>query len=99
APQPISARVRLTGAADLLALVAVRDRDAFLDERAATITAIGTRQGEAVIVTLLLGADRSREGWRYRGRLLVPGAPFSLTTDRYVVNGSVLTVMVPDGPR
>lgn len=96
APQPLSARVRLTGAADLLALVAVRDRDAFLDERAATVTATGPRQGDAMIVTLRLGADRSREGWRYRGRLLVPGAPFSFATERYLVSGSVLAVTVPD---
>ncbi len=97
APQAVSARVRLTGAAELLALVAVRDRDRFLDERAATLTKTEARQGDAMIVTLRLGADRSREGWRYRGRLLMPGAPFSLATDRYVVSGSVLAVTVPDG--
>jgi hypothetical protein len=97
APQPVTARVRLTGGADLLALITVRDRDAFLDERAATVTATGPRQGDAMLVTLRLGADRSREGWRYRGRLLIPGAPFSFATERYVVNGSVVSVNVADG--
>jgi len=99
APQPVKARVRLIGSPDLLALIAVRDRDAFLDERAATVTATEPRQGEAMTVTLRLGADRSRDGWRYRARLLAPGAPFSLTTERYVANGSVLTVTVDDASR
>jgi hypothetical protein len=97
APQPVSTRVRLTGAADLLALVAVGDRDAFLDERSARVTATGPRQGDALIVTLRLGADRSREGWRYRGRLLMPGALFLFATERYVVSGSVIAVNVSDG--
>jgi hypothetical protein len=99
APQAVSARVRLTGPADLLALIAVRDRDAFLDERAAIVTATGARQGDAMTVTLQLGADRSRDGWRYRGRLLVPGAPFSFATQRYLANGSVLAVTVPDAAK
>jgi hypothetical protein len=98
-PQPSIARIRLTGPADLLALVAVRDRDAFFDERAATVTAIGPRQGEGLTVTLQLGADRSRDGLRYRGRLLVPGAPFVFSTGRYIVTGSVLSVTAADASR
>ena len=48
----------------------------------------------ARVATLRLGADPSRDGWRYRGRLVKPGAPIALTTDRYVVNGSVLGIAV-----
>ena len=98
-PQPVTARVRLTGAAELLALIAVHDRDACLDERAAVVTATGARQGDAMIVTLSLGADRSRDGWRYRGRLLVPGAPLSIATERYVASGSVLAVTESNGTK
>ena len=44
--------------------------------------------------TLRLGVDPSQDGWRYRGRLLKPGAPIALTTDRYIATGSVLGITV-----
>jgi hypothetical protein len=97
APQPAVVRVRLTGTPDVLALVAVGDRDLLLDERAATVSALGPRQGDALTVTLAAGADPSRDGWRYRGRLLLPGAPLSFATGRYVVNGTVLALTGVDG--
>ncbi len=98
-PLPVSVRVRLTGAPDVLALVAPRDRNVLLDDRAAIVTATEARQGEAMTVTFRLGADRSREGWRYRGRLLIPGAPFSFVTERYITGGSVLAVTEPDAAK
>jgi hypothetical protein len=49
--------------------------------------------------TVTLGADDSRDGWRYRGRIVSPGAAFTLTTDRYVANGTVIALTVdPIGP-
>jgi hypothetical protein len=45
-------------------------------------------------VTLRLGLDQSRDGWRYRGRLLAPGAPFTLTTAGYAAGGTIIAVSV-----
>jgi hypothetical protein len=99
APQPVTARVMLYGAPELLGLVTVRDQEPLIDERAATVTAIDKRHEASLTVTLRLGADRSRDGWRYRGRLLRPGAPFSFATESYVASGSVLSVTVPDAAK
>ena len=43
-------------------------------------------------VTLRLGVDAVGDGWRYRGRVIKAGAPFTLTTERYVAEGVVLDV-------
>ncbi len=67
--------------------VSAGDRDALLDERAATVAA---RAGE--VVTLDLGLDESREGWRYRGALVRIGSAFSWTNDRYEASGTVLSM-------
>ena len=63
------------------------DRDSLLDARAAVIAAASGRQ-----LTLELGLDESREGWRYRGRLVTPGAPFVFSTGRYEIRGEVQAV-------
>jgi hypothetical protein len=68
------------------------DRDSFLDERAAVITALGARDANSMIVTMDLGTDDSREGPLYRNRVVKPGAPFSLSTDRYETAGVVVAV-------
>ena len=68
------------------------DRDALLDERAAVVTGVAGGR-----VTIELGADRSRDGWSYRGRRLRAGAPFLLQTDRYELKGTILSVTV-DAP-
>ena len=52
------------------------------------------RDTSTIDATLSLGVDQSRDGWRYRGHLALPGAPFTLTTDRYVANGSVIELTV-----
>jgi hypothetical protein len=97
-PRPAVVRIRFSGAAEMLDLIRVGDRDACLDERAATVTAIERRRGDnglaALDATLKLGADGSRDGWRYRGRIASPGAPFTLTTDRYIASGSVIVLTV-----
>ena len=90
--------VRFAGNSDVLDLIKVGDRDSSLDDRVATVVALNQRPSEngtsARVATLRLGADPSRDGWRYRGRLVKPGAPLTLTTDRYVATGSVVGITV-----
>jgi hypothetical protein len=74
--------------------VTAGDRDSLLDERAATVAA---RDGD--VVTLDLGLDESREGWRYRGALVRIGSAFSWTNDRYEASGTVLSVNLTDAAR
>ncbi len=50
------------------------------------------RGGLELDVTLRMGVDRSQGGLRYRGQMLKAGAPFTLTTERYVLTGTVLSV-------
>jgi hypothetical protein len=87
--QPFDLTVRLTGGPEL-ALIKVGDHDNLLDDRAAAVTAIGPRQASSIDVKLRVGADRGRDGWRYRGKLLKAGAPFSLSTDAYVASGTIV---------
>ncbi|PYR13379.1 MAG: hypothetical protein DMG00_07020, partial [Acidobacteria bacterium] len=91
-PQFVTARVRLASAPEPLALVRVGDRDDILDERAATVIAVGSRHATDVDVTIRAGLDQSRDGRVYRGRAFKAGAPFRLSTDRYVLEGVVLEV-------
>ena len=91
-PQFVTARVRLASAPEPLALVRVGDRDDVLDERAATVVAVGSRHATDVDVTIRAGLDQSRDGRVYRGRAFKAGAPFRLSTDRYVLEGVVLEV-------
>lgn len=91
APRRGRVQVRLSGGPHLSSLK-VGDRDAFLDERAAVITAIGSRSAESVTVTLELGLDDSREGWRYRSQPIKPGGAFVFATDRYETSGRVETI-------
>lgn len=84
-------QVRLAGGPHLASLK-VGDRDAFLDERAAVVTAIGSRGADAVTVTLDLGLDDAREGWRYRNQRVKPGATFTLATERYEATGRIDSV-------
>ncbi len=95
-PEVRTAVVRLTSAPELLQQVRDGDRDDCMDERAATVVAVGTRRAAAgradVDVTLRLGVDQSPGGWRYRGRVVKAGTPFTLGTERYVVEGIVLSL-------
>jgi hypothetical protein len=98
ATPPVARRVvvRLASAPELLNMVRAGDRDDCLDDRAAVVVSVGGRRGAGgvseVDVTLRLGVDGSPEGWRYRGRVMKTGAPFTLTTERYVLEGIVLSV-------
>jgi hypothetical protein len=74
-------------------MVRAGDRDDSLDARAAVVVDVTKGPTSAELdVTVKLGIDASPEGWRYRGRPIKAGAPFTLTTDRYVAGGTVLTV-------
>lgn len=95
-PQRARLVVRFTG--PQIAAMKAGDKDALLDPRAALLTATTARDAGSVTATLDLGVDSSREGWRYRGQLLRPGAPFHLTTDRYEAGGLVVSVDVPEAP-
>ena len=86
-PTPVTARVQFSGP---LPAMTAGDRDAMVSGRAAEI--ISTSGGANPVVTLRMGADASREGWRYRGRLLLPGEPFLIRTNRYVAGGTVVSV-------
>ena len=88
-PQPATAHLRLDVA---LPMMKVGDRDGIVGSRAAEVVAISG--GANPTVTLRLGLDQSRDGWRYRGRLLAPGAPFTLTTASYVAGGTIIAVSV-----
>lgn len=68
-------------------LATVGDRDALLDSRAGVVAAVRGQE-----ITIDAGLDESREGWRYRGRPVTPGAPFTLATDRYEIRGEVQSV-------
>jgi hypothetical protein len=47
---------------------------------------------DAVDVTLRLGLDQGRHGWRYRSQLLRAGGPITFTTRDYVVRGVILSL-------
>lgn len=96
--------VRVSGGPET-GLMRIGDRDTLLDDRAAVVTALGSRQTGStggLDVRVRLGLDRAHDGWRYRGRLVKPGAAFSLTTEFYVVSGTIASVGPPgktDGKR
>jgi hypothetical protein len=85
--RPATVRVQLEGTVR----IETGDRDSLVGPRAAEVISAGGGS-----VTLRLGADESRDGWRYRGQLLTPGAPFRFRTERYVAAGRVVSVSIAD---
>lgn len=97
-PTPATVRIRFRGESELRTIRA-GDRDRFLDERAAVVEQVTLQNASGTTtadVTVRLGADASRDGWRYRGRLLAPGASFQLVTDRYAISGAVESLTFDD---
>ncbi len=92
APSTATVKVRFDSAGEIVGQIKAGDRDSLLDDRAAVVTQAGKD------ATLRLGADAANGGWRYRGRDLRAGAPFTLTTPAYVVTGTVLSVSLSDKP-
>jgi hypothetical protein len=68
------------------------DRDASVGSRTAEIVSVGA--GSNPIVTLRLGVDESREGWRYRGQLVLPGAPFLFRSAAYLAGGTIVALSI-----
>ena len=89
---PTAAQVEVAFGSPQAGLIKPGDRDALIDTRAAVVKSVAGAR-----VTLALGADRSRDGWSYRGQRLRPGAPFKLITKGYEAEGSVVNVSVTDG--
>ena len=87
-------RARIQVRVDNGAAIAAGDRDALLDDRAATV--VGT-QGD--LITLELGLDDSCESWRYRGTLVRAGSRFTWATDRYETGGRVTSLTLSETKR
>lgn len=96
APTAAVMSVRFTGPAATLAQVG--DQDSLLDSRHARVTAIPSKDAGGATVTLSVGLDDSREGWRYRGRLVKPGGPISIGTGRYDATATVLSISTTTPP-
>ena len=64
-------------------------RDANVGASAAEITAVS---GEKV--TLRLGVRKSRDGWSYRGQLVMPGARFTLRMNGYLLSGTIESLRI-----
>lgn len=86
---PAKATIRMKLAPGVPNSTRAGDRDDLLDERAAVVTAVN---GDTI--ALDAGVDREPKGWSYRGQRLVPGAPFTLATDRYEISGTILSLDV-----
>lgn len=92
APAAATVMVRFAGPA--APLMQSGDQDQLLDSRGAKVTGITGRDASSATVTLALGLDESREGWRYRGRLIRPGGTLAITTARYEATGQVLSISI-----
>lgn len=84
-PTPAVVRMRVASPAG----IKVGDRDATVGSRAAEVTAV-----DGNTITLKLGVQQSREGWRYRGELVAPGSTLTYRTDAYAANGTVTSINV-----
>lgn len=98
-PQRARALVRFEGGPELQQ-VSAGQRDALLDERAAAVVTIverhSTGSARSVDAIVELGVDPSRDGWRYRGALISPGADLVLRLPSAVVRGRLITVSLLD---
>ena len=89
APHLLNVVIRATGGPELRTVV-VNDRDTLLDERAAVVMRVGSSsQAGSLEISVSLGVDPSREGWRYRGQLVQPGAPLALRFPGTLVRGVI----------
>ncbi|MFM8532312.1 MAG: hypothetical protein ACKOEC_01755 [Acidimicrobiia bacterium] len=86
-PTPARVTVRVDDGA--AAAVQSRDRDRLLDSRAAVVA---SKQGNTV--TLTVGVDYSREGWRYRGKPIRVGGEFGWATESYEAHGRITSLTV-----
>ncbi len=96
APIAATAMLRIEGPA--AALVQAGDQDALLDSRSARVTSVNGRGSDGTTVSVTLGVDESREGWRYRGRMIKPGGTVTFVTDRYEAVARVLSLSTTAAP-
>jgi hypothetical protein len=82
-------RVRFDGPREVTGLIKAGDHDISVSPQRAVVSEVA-----ADAVTLHLVAIGVDGGWEYFGDTLKPGAPFTLTTDAYIVKGTVLNVTV-----
>jgi hypothetical protein len=92
APTPATATVRVEGPA--AALVQAGDHDLLIDSRRAQVTAVTARTADSALVTIELGLDAGRDGWRYRGHVVRPGASIEIETERYRAVGTLQSITV-----
>jgi hypothetical protein len=99
-PRRVEAVLRASGGSELRR-IAAGDRDNLLDERAASVTAVGGYREAAgmgsIEITISLGVDDSREGWRYRGQLIRPGAAATFALPGAMVQGILERVTEQSG--
>jgi hypothetical protein len=100
-PIAMTVSLRVSGGPELR-VIAVGDRDDLLDERAATVTRVvdnstASAMGATAHITLTLGADSSRDGYRYRGQVLQRGAQLMLMLPRTAIRGIVESIEPADG--
>jgi hypothetical protein len=80
-------RVRLDSPAEVIRLIKAGDHDSAVSPNRAAVTAI-----DKDLLTVDLGVVALDNGWQYYDADMKPGVPFTLTTDMYVVKGTVVSV-------
>ena len=85
-------RIRLDSPPEVVQLVKVGDRDGFGNPGLALVSAV-----EKDWLTLSLNATVTDAGWQYRGETITPGATLTIATARYILKGTVVSV-VEDKP-
>jgi hypothetical protein len=99
-PAVVTLRALFSTAPEIAEMVKVGDIDADAVAyssavRARVVSINGVRGGTAVDVTLKVPAALGPTGWLYNSQLLKAGLPFRFETAGYVINGQVISVMLP----
>ena len=80
-------RVRLDSPAEVMQMIKAGDHDWSVNPNRAVVTAI-----DKDLLTVELGVVALDNGWQYFDADMKPGVPFTLTTDTYLVKGTVVSV-------
>ena len=87
----VTVRVRLDSPSEVVQLIKPGDHDWSLNPNRAVVLSV-----DKELLTVDLGAEALENGWRYFDDDLKPGVPFTLTTDTYLVKGTVLGINAGD---
>jgi len=79
--------VRLDSPAEVIRLIKAGDHDSAVSPNRAVVMAV-----DKDLLTVDLGVVGLDNGWQYYDADMKPGVPFTLTTDMYVVKGTVVSV-------